>query len=312
MDITESGITVTTYSPPAGFDPRTATNTELVRAGFPRRPDDPQHLAHWNRILEELNGELNYTTPAFGPVRRRREPRLQRAFPAGTQGAFLNDHWSGALVFAPAQWSFCWLKADWTVPTITAPDPTQSYTVESWIGFDGEHTDSELCQIGIEQAIVVDGDSVTTQCYAWYGWWTEATPYAVPISNFGVSPGDNVTLVLCTAGAGSTKATASYTNTTTKQVTSLTFTAPQGTTLLGHCAEWIVERPMLNNEYALLPDYDRVIFSGCTAGTGDSTTVDGGSGALIDMTDGNNTVISAAEAVTSTVIECQYTGPTVA
>jgi hypothetical protein len=312
MDITESGITVILHSPPAGFDPRTATSTELVRAGFPRRPDDPQHLAHWNRILEELNGKLNYTTPAFGPARRRPEPRLQRAFPAGTPSAILSDHWSGALVVPPDGQSFYWLKADWTVPTITAPDPTQSYTVVTWIGIDGEDTDSELCQIGIEQAIVVDGDSVTTQCYAWYGWWTEATPYIIPISNFGVSPGDNVTLVLCTAGASSTKATAWYANTTTRQVTSLTFTAPQGTTLLGHCAEWVVERPWLNNEYALLPDYNRVIFSECTAGTGDSTTVNGGSGTMIDMTDGNNTVISAAAAVTSTEIECEYTGPTAA
>ncbi len=39
MDLTmPGGIKVTTYQPPAGFDPLTADNADLQKAGFPRDP----------------------------------------------------------------------------------------------------------------------------------------------------------------------------------------------------------------------------------------------------------------------------------
>jgi hypothetical protein len=79
-------ITVTTYSPAHGFDPLTADVTDLVKAGFPARPEDQHHLARFNQVLASLKGKFSYVTPTFrlnpetfhGPLRA---PRSRAAPP---------------------------------------------------------------------------------------------------------------------------------------------------------------------------------------------------------------------------------------
>ena len=67
MDATlPSGIKVSTYSPPRDFNPLTADNADLQKAGFPPRPSDPHHLARYNKVLGQLKGKLNYITPRCG------------------------------------------------------------------------------------------------------------------------------------------------------------------------------------------------------------------------------------------------------
>src|SRR6516225_8145967 len=100
MDATlPSGIKVTTYSPPRDFNPLTADNADLQKAGFPPRPTDPQHLARYNKVLGQLQGKLNYITPTLrhntdifhGPRKR-----------LATAGTETSTNWSGGVVFAPS------------------------------------------------------------------------------------------------------------------------------------------------------------------------------------------------------------------
>jgi hypothetical protein len=73
-------------------------------------------------------------------------------------------------------------------------------------------------------------------------------------------------------------------------------TAPAGTTLLGNCAEWIVEAPTVHHRQSLLADYGAVYFDNCTAATTRKTTLYGGLGRPITMVqDGNERSVPALE-----------------
>jgi hypothetical protein len=316
MDVTlENGMTVTTYSPPSGFNPLQATNAELVRVGFPPRPENPELLAHWNQLFQDLNGKLNYITPTFENMPHVREPRLKRSPRTQTVGdTITNDHWSGVQVFPPSS-SFCALTAAWWVPTISAPDTTQDYWLMTWIGIDGEESDDVLCQIGIVQNINLVAEGAQ-QCYPFFEWWPAGPSYGV--NNFDVQPGNLVTLWLSTQGYGSTQATGFYANRSTGTATTVTFNDKQNNNpLIGHCAEWIVERPLNNNVPELLADYGQTYFFQCQADYGDPNeptpvTPAATDATVITMVDGNTTLSQATVAPSpGTEIHFQYAGPSV-
>lgn len=63
-----------------------------------------------------------------------------------------------------------------------------------------------------------------------------------------------VTALLCTSGAGPTDASAYFTNRTTGTTTSLSFTAPAGTSLTGNSAEWVVEAPTVGGQQSAMAE----------------------------------------------------------
>src|SRR5262249_32422425 len=96
-----------------------------------------------------------------------------------------------------------------------------------------------------------------------------------------------------------------FSNRTTGASTSLNFSAPAGTKLVGNCAEWIVEAPTVGGAQSAIADYGEGFFSVCEAFTTSNTTVKGRTGDNINMTAGN--------LITPTVVQCLYEGaaPTV-
>lgn len=306
MDMTMPGGTkVTTYRPPRGFDPLTADNADLQLAGFPPRPDDAHHRARYDHVLNRLKGKLNYIPATLrqnaevfhGPRKRRPEDATE------TSG-----NWSGGVVFAPAGQPFSWIEADWVIPDVDAPTENQWYYCASWIGIDGDGS-GDVCQIGFECEVYRSGNSITRNVYPWWEWYPESE---VAITNFSASPGDMVTALLCTSGGGATDASAYFTNRTTGATTSLSFTAPSGTSLTGNCAEWVVEAPTVGGQQSAMADYGEVFFSVCEAfaGTigGGGTTVNGGTGDNINMDDGAGNEVSAGNLITPTIIQCEYVG----
>jgi len=296
---------VTTYHPPRGFDPLTADNADLLKAGFPPRPDHGHHRARYDHVLKRLKGKLNYIPPTLrynagvfhGPRKRRTEDATETS-----------TNWSGGVVFAPSGKPFSWIEGDWVIPDVDAPAENQWYYCASWIGIDGDGS-GDVCQIGIECEVFRSGNSITRNIYPWWEWYPESE---VAITNFSVSPGDMVTALLCTSGGGATEASAYFTNRTTGATTSLSFTAPGGTSLTGNSAEWVVEAPTVGGQQSAMADYGEVFFSVCEAfaGTigGGGTTVNGGTGDNINMTDGAGSEVSAGNLITPTVIQCEYVG----
>jgi hypothetical protein len=127
------------------------------------------------------------------------------------------------------------------------------------------------------------------------------------ITNFPVSPGDMVTMLLCTTGANATDATAFLTNRTSGASTSFSFSAPSGTKLVGNSAEWIVEAPTVGGAQSSIADYGEVFFSVCEAFLTNGTTVNGGSGDNINLT-ANGQIVSDGNLITPTIIQCLYAG----
>jgi hypothetical protein len=297
------GIKIRTFElPPRRFDPLTADAAEVVARGFPERPKDPHHLERYRRVLGHLKHKIHYIEPTFrinpdrfhGP--RKRLP---------TSGTETSTNWSGGVVFAPAGQSFQWIEGDWVVPEVDAPTQNQWYYSSDWIGIDGDGS-GDVCQIGFQHDVYRSGSTITRVLYPWWEW------YPLPeaqITNFPISPGDMITALLCTSGAGATTASAYFMNRTTGASTGFQFSAPSGTKLVGNCAEWIVEAPTVGGAQSALTDYGEVFFSVCEAVLTNNVTVNGGTGDNINLTAGGETV-SDGILITPTVIQCLYTGST--
>jgi hypothetical protein len=116
-----------------------------------------------------------------------------------------------------------------------------------------------------------------------------------------------VTFLLCVLpGAGSTTATVYISNVTTGASTSLQFTAPAGTKLVGNCAEWVVEAPTVNGQQSQTADFGEVFFSVCEADTTAGVVVDGGTGDNINQVNSAGTVVVDGNIISPTVIQCLY------
>jgi hypothetical protein len=313
----EEGVKVRVFSPPVpGFDPLTATPAELLRHGFPARPDHPQQLERYNRVFNRMKNRFRYLEPEFKVNKsRRRHPK----FPAVGTGNEIHPLWSGGVVFPPAGQAFRWIVGEWTVPCVAAPSEGQTYYCATWVGIDGDAAaqSTDLCQAGINTAVAQSDGSSTRHCYAWCEW---VPGPEVEIPNLPVSFGDTVAITVCTSGAGATEATIFYANLTSGLGTSFVLDAPvvdgQQVSLAGDCAEWVVERPELGEAStpALLADYSQLFFSGCqavsySADGSNSTVVDGGTQVRIDMIEGSGEVLSRGILVSDTVIECVFAAP---
>jgi hypothetical protein len=125
------------------------------------------------------------------------------------------------------------------VPNVNAPTENQEYYAASWIGIDGDGFPQSLdvCQAGVNCDVSRSGSSVTRTFYAWFEWFPGPETQIV---NLPVNPGDTVDVVICTAGPGATEATVFFANLTSGMGTSFSFNAPDGTSLVGNCAEWVM------------------------------------------------------------------------
>ena len=125
------------------------------------------------------------------------------------------------------------------------------------------------------------------------------------ISSFPVSPGDTAYCLICITAT--TTASVYFSNLSSGlATTSFTIYAPKGTSLVGNCAEWIVEAPTVGGSIAKLADYGMVYFDACIAGYA-SGTMKSSAGNNINMTSGS-TVISQGSLVGDSAVKCFFTG----
>lgn len=294
-----SGLQVSTFEPPPrGFDPLAATDADLVKYGFPRRPtEDPHAMQRYEAVLRRMRSKFHYIVPTF---RRRDEIRhrpLEQV--AGTEGS---SNWSGAVQHTAQGEAFRWVQGDWTVPNVYPPTQGEWYYCANWIGIDGDGS-GDVCQAGVECDVFQSGSSVARNVYAWWEWFPEVE---IPITNLPVDAGDEITCVICTTGAGATTASVFVANRSSGAATSFAIQPPKGTQLVGNSAEWVVERPEIDGALSNLADYGSVFFFNANSYDG-SAILDAGNGNNIDMTAGSS-VVSEGILDTPTIIQCLYTG----
>ncbi len=116
-----------------------------------------------------------------------------------------------------------------------------------------------------------------------------------------------LTCVIC-VDAG-TSASIFFDNVTSRVGTSFAAAVPPDwQPLAGNCAEWIVERILVDSSPPELARYGEVYFGDAQAGTASGALIRAGTGNTIDMVDVTGT-ISAGMIETPTLIQVKYTGP---
>ncbi|MGC2635571.1 MAG: G1 family glutamic endopeptidase [Acidobacteriaceae bacterium] len=256
--------------PPADFNPRTASKTELESWGYPPRPDvseGPEAQARW---LEEVNPGLKRSVPEL-VIRPNTYNRQAMGFKAGAKGvntiAATSSNWSGyALAGAGGAAPFYRVTGRWTVPTVKQAPGTCSggwdYSSE-WVGIDGA-TNSDLLQAGSQANVFCDIGQSVTEYFPWIEWLP--APEMVIYKNaatetlYPFAAGDYIIATVTAtnfSGGVSKSGTLGFSDVTQGWSIALTFTASSlgGSEVVGQDVEWIVERTEVNGALATLPDY---------------------------------------------------------
>ena len=295
-------------APPPGFDAFTASPDELATYGFPPRPAPLQKRARqaWERLVRSARTRivpvLQPSPVVAGPVRQ-----AVRRLDVNAQGSTQYSlNWSGQVLLNGAagygQGAFNGLTAAFNIPVASQAFGTCTggwdYLV-TWDGIDGWDT-RDVFQAGTESDAYCDG-ATTQQFYsAWIEWYPGAS---MRLTNLPVAAGD--AMLVWMVANGPTTGEAIIVNETTGQVAVMSMTAPPGVALKGDSAEWIVERPTVNNATSTMTNYVQAWMSNESAAVmgnpqnGDFGTPPAGSTAfLVTMLNANygQTISSAAPA----------------
>jgi hypothetical protein len=275
MKIVRASITSTL--PPAGFEPLEASQEELKKLGFPKRPNpklQPAEYAFWHEMfarrmefeafdLEILPLLWTQSRGFFGQL-----PRRQTSL-----------NWSGAYITPRDGTVFSSIWGKFQVPTPNQPPgggPGEKYRSSTWIGFDGQrrYFRSTLPQFGTAQNIDPIMGVPTKSFFAWWQWWvrdvaSQAYPIKLPVPT--IHAGD---LIACFMQVADDRAGVSFviTNLTTGRGVQFFQGAPpqdwgQPFKVSGATAEWVMERSAEPPDPTplQLPDYGTVNFRDCGA-----------------------------------------------
>jgi hypothetical protein len=325
------GVTATP-GPPEGFDPLTASDHELARYGFPRRPDPekaPSAYTAWERTV---SGPQNRIMPVLVRTNIRHGPvrligALQNQAETEDNVTITSSNWSGPVIrddnnpFATTE-----IVASWNVPVARQAFGTCNGDWDyssHWVGIDGDGS-SDVFQAGTAADAFCANGNKSEKYYAWYEWYPD---FEIQIANFPVAAGDEigVTLDNSLSNNPSTCGTVYITNVSQQfKSVSINFCAPNGTQLTGNSIEWIVERPDVNFHTATLTNYidvpffdtDAYVFSNGIQNsyifyTPDQNALPSGVLEDVQMVDDNKHLISACTHFGADALKCFDNGSAV-
>lgn len=262
------GIT-TTVDPGTTFNPLTASAQDLATNGYPPRPNY-EGLISWSRAMRASKQRIVPTlvqSPVFhGPIQA---PTSQNN--SALVGAY---NWSGYMTTKvvtaqsdPA--AFSTVSADYVIPVASQAygSCTGGWAHSStWVGLDGAGS-PDVLQAGSEaDAFCLSdpaglGAPATSQFYsAWFEWF----PFSpVRITNLAVAAGNDLYVAVWSTGPQT--GNAYILNYNTGQYATVALTAPDGVSLVGNSAEWIVERPGSGDNPTPLTNYASEYFSEASA-----------------------------------------------
>jgi hypothetical protein len=305
IELPKGGSIRTFAQPPAGFNPLSAEERELAVYGFPHRPtQDPALLEHWRATLSR---RIRVIRPRFR-ARDRRRLELPKRIRLGEHATQTNI-WSGVIVHAAAGDAFSWIEGTFTVPN-TYPPGTGSngswFTASTWLGIDGLDGSMDVLQAGCDSNVLDQSPPLKRELNLWWEWFPGDSFW---VDNLPVVQGDTVTAVICVDAGSTTSATIFLHNVTSGLGASFAVTAPHEISLVGNCAEWIVEQIPVHGDPPELARYGDTYFDQTIAGTVQHQLVDAGSGDIVQMLGPGNAVISTGVIENSRLVQVKYTGP---
>jgi hypothetical protein len=294
------------------FDPRTASDADLIKRGIllrrPRPGDSPVLRAAWDRAFSRVWRAQDRIVPQSEPHIGRTH-NLRGAKQVG-DGSYTSDNWAGAAL--PGTWTTA--VGYWQIPSVWMSGEPQGseggWNSSSWVGIDGAYGSTDVLQAGVQQSVDANG---SVSYVAWYEWYTPpqaGSPgyiYETAIPNFPVNPGDTV---YCSVQyvANNTAGQIYFANDTTGQYFTITLAPPPGASFSGNCAEWIMEAPDGGEPTSSLPNFTPVTFTSAVC-CGPNGAGNPESGDTYTVTAADGTVLTA-ETVGSDTVTISYTGPT--
>jgi Peptidase A4 family len=167
------------------------------------------------------------------------------------------------------------VNGSWIIPEVTT---TKSNTYSAaWIGIGGIGEET-LIQLGSEQ------DSISGK--AVYSLWYELLPdNSIRIPDIAVSPGDKITASITLINSDTNTWQIEIKDKTTGQSFSQSFDYNSSK----RTAEWIIERPTVNNQMTTLSNFGKLTFTEITATVGGTTgTISAFPNSVIVMQDRQN------------------------
>jgi len=252
---------------PEGFDPVSASDSQLDEFGFPPRPDqsDAEAYSKWVEAvsLTRVPGQYINTGRYHGP--NKSNGKIE-ATSRDNVPAYSSGNWSG---FAIAGGSpiLTQVRGEWIVPSVNNQFESFTGYMSEWVGLDGDGTD-DLIQDGTEQ----DWIGGTAGYYAWIEFFPQPE---LEISSFPVSPGDVIQAYSWETESGGV-VTGHYflSNLNTKISGSTSLPIPKGTKFYGKSAEWIVERTEVNGSFTSpIPFFAGSFMGGAYAFRNSSTAI---------------------------------------
>jgi len=315
--------------PPGGFDPVAASDAELARYGYPRRPDratQPQAYQRWRSVVLR---PTTRTAALFGPpsqVPPRPPGGVINPGGWGDQPGFqtTTQIWAGRATRVDySQYPIQTMYGTWTVPRIVQPPNggRETYSCASWIGLDGwDGADGQLIQAGTTVGVVQG----STQNEVWFEWYPAKQK---PITNFDFAAGDVISCTIDVTGRDGedfiNEVYVTWSNVTTGK--SVDGPQPRPNSFPGYTnpvpapgftANWILElvQPTAPSPPAVLPQFGSIYYDDSWAYTdGPEVLLNAGQGSLITMVDsagyGIAQPVPLNPALTDTAFRVDYLGP---
>jgi Peptidase A4 family len=319
----------------AGVNPDDAvrmTRSEAFGRGLPLPPDRvaaPDSFRRWLRMVSTPMLVIEPRMVGIDEITHRRAPadvadRLAHAGPeilgisTSTQ---TTSNWSGYELlrhkiiqlesFPHEHMSppFDWVAGTWFVPPVTAQNFTGVNLSACWVGLDGD-VSPDLVQAGTEHdAFKFSISGVVDNEFSTYYAWTEILPAPMQaISNFVVSPGDEIYTEVSIGDAGTVPSLGGQfgrflISNLTKSVTTNVLTPLGSTVVPGGEAVWIVERPTVNGTLPPLANYGAIIMLNPQARQTDGQQVSYLGNNIVDtMEDDGGTVLSTSASTSDNVL----------
>lgn len=257
---TQTTPDITTYPPQPGFDPLTASAAALRANGYPPRPSGGPALAAWQTAISRAT---HYVPPVLIPSSHSFGPAVSsRASWSGSYEYSYNyaGHVMPQAALGNPNLYYSW--AEWTVPAVPGdPNYSNEYPDKApdaafWAG------------TGVQQIIQAGTSSISTSTPQ-YLFWVDDAPnnadYAVGPNGQTLltTPGDTVAVSTDYSGSLNGGGTATF---WLEDLTSSNYTmfTMNNVEYPGwRAADFINERPIINDHFLYLPDFGSSVFTDC-------------------------------------------------
>lgn len=171
--------------PPVGFNPLTASDSDLAKYGFPARPSDAQGLAKWQSVMSKWKQSVivHADSTSLGVN--------QSGITTNSVTTGTTPKWAGYLDYNSTSNGFTDVHAYSYAEPISAPSGSQ---YADWVGFGGMQISgldggSDVLQAGMIAQKTTSG-TIFTPCYDILPAFSSTGP--TPLSGLTISAGDQV------------------------------------------------------------------------------------------------------------------------